>query len=247
MGKKVEAEIIIEKMTVGKAQFTIIGMMPMIYNCMSSKAKHELLYPKGRKTSADKAQNMKHNPIEEYRGSVYRMIGDDGETRLGFPAAAVKSAICNAALEIPGAKKAQIGRLVWVEGDMLPVFGKPKMLMSVVRSADMNKTPDIRTRAIIPEWCMKFTVNFVEPTMNVTTVARLIETAGLVIGLGDFRQEKGKGNYGQCRLSDADEVKAILQNGIKVQDAALESPEFYDVETQELYTWFESEKKTRGR
>jgi hypothetical protein len=247
MGKKIEQEIQLDKLTVGKAEFAILGQTPMIYNAMSAKAKQDLLYPKGRKTSADKAQNMKHNPIEEYRGSVYRHNDKNKPTTLGFPAAAIKSAMCNAALEIPGAKKTQIGRLVWVDSDMISVYGIPKMLMSVVRSADMNKTPDIRTRAILPEWCMIFKVNFVSPTLNITSVSRLIETAGLVIGLSDFRQEKGKGNYGQFRIADESEIKHLLKITAKDQDAALESPDFYDAETVELFTWFEQEKKNRGR
>jgi len=86
------------------------------------------------------------------------------------------------------------------------------------------------------------------PTMNETTVARLLETAGLVIGLGDFRQEKGKGNYGQFSLADESDCKAIIKAGGKAaQDKALESPECYDSETKELLAWYMTERKARGR
>jgi len=249
MKKQEQGEVVIEKMTVGEVSLWIKGQTPMIYNSMSAKVMHDLLMPKGRKTAADKAQNLKHDPIEEFRASVYR-AREKGPTTLVFPCGALKSAMCNAALEIPGAKKAQIGRLVWVQGETVNVYGVPQMLMSVVRSADMNRTPDVRTRAILPEWCCKVTVRFVMPTMNETTVARLLETAGLVIGLGDFRQEKGKGNYGQFALADAADCKAIIEAGGKAeQDAALnaEKPECYDVETRELLAWFVSERKARGR
>jgi len=248
MKKQEQGEIVIEKLTVGEASVWIKGQTPMIYNSMSAKVMHELLLPKGRKTAADKAQNLKHDPCEEYRASVYRARTDEGPTTLVFPCGALKSAMCNAALEIPGAKKAQIGRLVWVEGENVDVYGVPSLLMSVVRSADMNKTPDVRTRAILPEWCCRVTVRFVMPTMNETTVARLLETAGLVIGLGDFRQEKGKGNYGQFSLADEADCKAIIKAGGKAaQDKALESPECYDSETKELLAWYMTERKARGR
>jgi hypothetical protein len=92
------------------------------------------------------------------------------------------------------------------------------------------------------------TVRFVMPTMNETTVARLLETAGLVIGIGDFRQEKGKGNYGQFTLCDKSDVEGIIKaGGRKAQDAALEKPECYDVESREMLAWFEAERTRRGK
>lgn len=245
--KQQDTEVVIDKLGVGVATCWVRGNTPLIYNSMSAKVLHELLAPKGRKTAADKAQNLKHDPLDEYRNSVYRRTGT-GPTRLVFPCGAVKSAMMNAALEIPGAKKAQIGRLVWVQGENIDVWGVPKMLMKVVRSADMNKTPDVRTRAVVAEWACKITVQFVMPTMNETAVARLLETAGLVIGFGDFRQEKGKGNYGQFSLADEKDVTGIVKvGGMKAQDAALETPEFHDAETAELFDWWLGEMKRRGR
>jgi len=246
--KKIEqGEIIIEKMSVGNMSVWIKGESPLIYNAMSNKAWHELLLPKGRKTMADKAQTLKHDPIEEYRNSVYSRIGK-GETRLTFPASAFKAAMCNAALEIPGAKKTQIGRLVWVCGDVVDVYGVPQLYMAIVRSADMNRTPDVRTRAILSTWCCCVTIRFVLPTMTDTAVGRLLETAGLVIGIGDYRQEKGKGNYGQFKVTDkADVEKIIKSGGLNAQDEALKNPVCYDRETNELLAWYQEERKKRGR
>ena len=43
------------------------------------------------------------------------------------------------------------------------------------------------------------------------------------------------------------DFKRILKEGNKkAQVAAIENPEFYDVETEELYQWWESESKRRG-
>lgn len=245
--KKTDGEIVIEKLSVGTATVWIKGLTPLVFNAMSAKARHELLFPAGRKTAADKAQNMKHNPIEEYRGSVYA-FNSDADTRLAFPATAFKSAICTAALEQPGVKKSQVGRLTWVEGDMICVYGAPQIYTAIVRSADMNKTPDVRTRAILPRWCCRISIRFVRPTLNETMLARLIETAGLVIGIGDYRQEKGKGNYGQFEVSSEAECADIVNGGGRVeQDAALENPVPYDRETSSLLAWFEEERVKRGR
>lgn len=241
------SEIVIEKLGVGLARVWIIGESPLIYNAMSEKSRHELLMPKGKKTAAEKSQNMKHEPLEEFRNSVYRRNGD-GATRLTFPACAFKCAMMDAALEVQGAKKSQIGRLVWVVGDTVDVYGVPQVHMAIVRSADMAKTPDVRTRAILERWCCMLTVRFVMPTLNETAICRLLETAGLVCGVGDFRQQKGKGNFGQFRLADKEECADIIKaGGMKQQDAALDKPTCYDSESEALFAWHNEERKRRGR
>ena len=60
----------------------------------------------------------------------------------------------------------------------------------------MNRTPDIRTRAFLPRWCAVISVAFVTPTLSAHSVVSLLANAGAIIGIGDFRQGKGKGSYG---------------------------------------------------
>ena len=180
-----EQEIVIPPLRKGHTKVWIQGTSPLIFNCMSAKATHNLLYPQP-KTKATKRDNLKHEPMSEYRNSVYR-AREDGPTRLVLPSTAIKGAMRSAALEIPGVMKTQIGRLLWVQGYNIPVWGIPQMLMSVVRSADKNRTPDIRTRAIISDWCACAEIEYVMPAINDTVLARLIGMAGAVIGLGDFR------------------------------------------------------------
>jgi len=227
------------------------GDMPLVYNAVSEKVKRELLFPRGRKTKADKEQNMKHDPVQEFRDSVYQNEGTSCATRLMVPSTMFKAAIMNAALEIPGAKKAQIGRIVWVVGDTVDtvnVYGVPRLWTSVVRSADINKTPDIRTRAVLTEWCCRICVRYMVPTLTETAVGRLVQMAGLLMGIGDFRQQKGKGSYGQFSLVNEADCKAIIKRGGRVaQDKALRSPDYYDAETRKLMTWFDKERKRRGR
>jgi hypothetical protein len=246
--KQEQGEIIIERLSVGEAQVWIKGQTPLIYNAMSAKVKGELLMPKGRKSTAEKATTLKHEPMEEYRASVYRRDAA-GATRLVFPAVAFKNAAIGAVRHInAGVSMVQMKQLLWVSGDTVDVYGIPQLHMSVTRSADMNRTPDIRTRAILPEWCCLLRIKFVSPNMTDTAVARLLEAGGLLNGVGDFRQEKGKGNYGQFALCDqADVADTIKAGGMKAQDAALKEPEYYDAETRELYQWYVDERKARGR
>lgn len=246
MKKEKTTEIVITPLRAALTKFWIRGTSPLIMNCMSEKVKRGLLGPKGKKTTAEKATTLKHNPPEEYRDSVYRRAGN-GPTRLVFPTIALKSALCNGAREVEGATKAQIGRLVRVMGETFDVYGVPQLSIMTVRQADINHTPDQRTRAILPEWCAQPTTRTIVPTISDNTLAVLMSAAGMVIGLADFRTEKGKGNYGEFALCEEKDVKAIIKNGgIKAQDAALAKPEMYDTETAELYNWWLGYREKRG-
>jgi hypothetical protein len=247
---KTETEIAVVPISQGQVTFAVVGTMPLIFNRMAEKAKRELLLPRGRKSTAEKATSLKHDPIREYRDSVYRHKNDEAPTRLKVPAPAFKGVMTTAALRLPGAKKTEIGQLTWVMGEHVDLFGVPKLRMDVVRSADMNKTPDIRTRACVSRWACMVTVNFIQPNLTARTIANLMAGGGLVSGVGDFRQEKGKGSYGQFRLADPDdaELQEIMQSGARQQqDEALEHFLCYDEDTQELLDWYQEEIGNRGR
>lgn len=227
----------------------VVGTSPMICNRMSEKVKRELLLPAGRKDSTQKQTTLKHNPLEEFAASPYRLESDEEPTLLAVMASAFKGAMCTAALDVPGAKKAQIGRLVYVEGEMVPVYGVPMLFMSVTRSADMNKTPDVRTRAILPRWAAAIDVSFVSPIIKAETVVNLLSAAGITSGIGDWRPEKGKGDYGQFRLANEEdgELLEIMAEGDRSrQTEAMESPVCYDADSQEMLEWFHVEAKRRG-
>lgn len=248
-------EAAIEIISIKKAEVTVLvrGTSPLICNRMSEKARRELLMPRGRKTAADKASSLKHEPLQEFRASPYMIREDAAPTLLAVTAGTFKGAMGTAALDLPGARKAQIGRLVYVEAgayrDLVPIYGEPQLLMSVTRSADMNHTPDIRSRVIIPEWCAKLTISFVLPTLRETAVINLLAAAGITAGVGDWRPEKGKGSYGQFEIVSGDDkrVAQIMKLwGREAQTKAMASPTAYDLETEELLSWFEAEAPRRG-
>ncbi len=246
MSKVIET-IEVEPLKVGSVQVWIRGRTPLICNRMAGKAMRELLCPRGRKGKAEREQSLKHDPLNEYRNSMSTRTGK-GPTRIVFPSPAIKGAIATAALETKGTSKTQIGRLVWVDGFSCDLYGVPKLHMAVVRSADMNKTPDVRTRAILPEWCICVTIRYVKPQMSEKTLFQLLSNGGIIIGIGDFRQEKGKGNFGQFEVVTEAECKSIIASGgMKAQDEAIKSPECFDADTEELMGWFTSEVERRGK
>lgn len=242
-------EVQIIEINTGTITVAVVGTTPLILNRMAEKAKRELLMPAPKKTAADKAANLKHNPLEEFRASPVRLREDNAATLLAVPATAFKGAMRTAALDLPGAKKSQIGRLTYIPGEHIGIYGVPKVYSTIVRSADMNRTPDVRTRCIVPQWAALLSITFVKPIMREQAIANLLAAAGITVGVGDFRPEKGAGNYGQFEVVGADDPRLIeiMQTGGRAaQIAAMDDPEAYDQETEELLGWFDAEVRRRG-
>jgi len=221
----------------------------LLMNRQSEKIKRELLYPARKKNAAERATTLKHDPLQEYRASVYRDRAEDPPTRLIMPAGAFKKAIASAALDIPGASKAQVGRLVRPVVKDVSVYGIPQLSMMGVRQAGINKTPDIRTRAILPVWACELTLSYPTPLITERVVVSLLTAAGIYIGVGDGRPEKGSslscGCFKVVAHTDPQYLAVLASGGVGPQEQALEEPEFYDSETEELYRWFYEELERR--
>lgn len=227
----------------GTIPFHILGTTPLILHRLSEKAKYELLYPSTKKKGGPRT-TLKHNPIEEYRSAPYCDLNPKAPTLIQHLSAAFKAAIRNASLDIPGTSKREIGRLCWVEGERLPIYGIPRLIMSAVRSSDMNRTPDIRTRAIMAQWATTIHVTFVKPQLNESGITHLVAAAGMTQGIGDWRTEKGAGTFGSFKIVDADDpdfMEVVRTGGRKAQERAMDVPDFHDLESEELFRWFERE------
>ena len=245
------AEETVEVLRVEQGEITayVLGTSPLILNRMPEKAWRELLAPL-KKSAADKAANAKHDPMAEFRASPYRMPRDNDPTLIAQIGSAFKKAIAQAAIDMPGsATKAQMGRLTFVPDQLIAIYGTPQIFCSIVRSADQNKTPDVRTRCIVPKWAAKLRVRFVKPMLKEQPVVNLLAAAGVYCGVGDWRPEKGAGSFGQFELVSADDerfAQIIETGGRAAQIAAMADPDAFDSETQELLDWFGPEMKRRG-
>ena len=234
----------------GRIKLRMIGQTPMYFNSMGAKAWRDLLVGGGKKTAAEK-KNIKHNPEQEFRDSVYKK--STGDTYLCFPAAGVKGAMATAALETEGIKKTSVQRLIFLPESQIQVWGKPYLKMDIVRSADMNKTPDVRTRAYLPNWCAEVDIKFVTPTLSAFSIVSLLQNAGTIVGIGDFRQEKGRGSYGTFSVASSEEMGEqeeiwddITQEAREVQELAMEYPECADDQTRELMQFIQEERLRRA-
>jgi hypothetical protein len=248
VSKPADAEVQILEVSKGIIDVCILGGSPLICNRMSEKARQSLILPNGKMTTAMKAVNLKHDPLNEFRSSPY-INSENGPTRIQLLASMFKGAMKTAALDLPGATKSKIGRLVYVEGDRIDVYGVPQVLSAVTRSSDMNRTPDVRTRAILPRWACRLSIAYVTPMINQASVINLLAAGGITAGIGDWRVEKGSGSYGQYYLVTPDDPTflSVMQEGREAQDAGLANPEAYDDETRDLLTWFNVEITRRGR
>ena len=240
----------------GLIKLRLMGQTPMYMHSMSSKTKRDLLIGAGRKTAAEKKE-IKHNPEQEFVDSLTTQ--PKGKTLLCFPAAGVKGAMATAALETAGVNKTSVNRLIFLPQTNVNIWGKPYLKIDMVRSADMNKTPDMRTRAYLPDWCAEIEIRFVTPTFSNASISALVANAGQLIGLGDFRQEKGRGSFGTFTIAGAsaggefsmdeehqESWDILMQEGREVQEAARDNPEYADQETAELMEFLQEERLRRA-
>lgn len=248
--KQIEtSEVTIQEIKMTAMRFNIVGTSPLVPHAVSAKAKGSLLFPAPKKNAAEKATSMKHEPYEEFVDACYKFTDhDDKPTRLYMPAGAFHGAMANVAIDMVGAKKSQIGRLTTVPGGKIPIYGVPQIWMTIVRSSDMARTPDVRTLPILPEWCCQITVQFVGSLIKEQSIANLLGAAGVIIGIGDGRPEKGKLSMGQFRVCSDDDAELIriMKQTTAAQDTALREPKPFDLETEELLSWFDTERGRRS-
>ena len=227
--------------------FCVLGQTPLIMNKLSNKTKEGFLLPPKKKNQAERQSTAKHDPIAEFRRSPHTV--PTGDTLLAMPSTAFKGALRSVALDMPGATKTQLGRLTYVEGQYVPVYGVPQIFLAAVRDAGINRTPDIRSRAIVPEWAAHVTVKYTVPMLNVNDISNLFAAAGLIVGVGDWRPQKGSGNFGTFSLVGPDDAEflRIVESGKRdAQEAGMTRATPYDDETYDLLEWFADEADRRG-
>jgi hypothetical protein len=246
--KAAESSIDILQIERGTVEVCLLGTTPLVMNRLSEKVQRQLLLPVPKGRGRRSETTLKHDPLAEFQASPHRLEATDAATLLAFPCSGFKKALMTAALDLPGATRAQIGRLVLVHGETAPVFGVPQLFMRPVRGADIARTPDIRTRAILPAWACRLAISFVKPLITPQAVVNLLAASGMIVGVGDGRPEKGALTFGQFAIVAPDDPTflAVLRDGGRAtQTAAMDDPAFYDHLTAELYEWFEDELTRR--
>ena len=246
--EKTQDQMVIERPPMRRIRVCVLGLTPMIFNSVSYKAMCDLLLPPRKKNQTERESTLKHDPRAEYGASVYRFRNDDHATRLYAPVGSFKKSMMAAALRIPGATKTEIGQLLWIDEFNVPIYGVPQLKMDVVRMKDIGRTPDIRTRAILPRWASYLSVNYVSYSLTDQSLMNLLSAAGLLSGIGDGRQEKGTHAFGQFEIvnEDNETFQSIVKHeGRKAQDAGLADPAMFDDQTERLLAYYDQELARR--
>jgi hypothetical protein len=251
--KTEERTIFIQRLERGTITLYLLGKN-LVMNRKSKKTRETLLLPDRSKNKTARQLVLKHNPPAEFRDSVYLCRDDDAPTLVHFPRGAFGKAMAQAALDTPGATKAEIGRLVKILDETVHIYGTPYLYMADVRQAGPARTPDIRTRAMFPAWACKISVQYIRGKIREQDIVNLMANAGDITSIGDGRTEKGAFlNCGEWELVSADDERwlAIVKNGgRKAQEAALANPVAIDADSEELLSWYDAEiirrEKDRG-
>jgi hypothetical protein len=113
----------------------------------------------------------------------------------GIPATAFKAAITAAAMRyIDGLTKSYVSGIIWVLRTVYPLPGEPQWHEELVRLK--LGSSEIRYRGWWPEWAITLRIRFDTKFTNAETVVNLLKRAGMSIGVGDKRTEKGPYDFG---------------------------------------------------
>jgi hypothetical protein len=245
---KGSTEITVHTSEMLSATYHLLGTTPLFPRVIGKQAALDLLMGTKKKTSADKAMKIKHDPYAEFRAASILMQDDSQPTLIALPVGAFKKATMASTKVVGGATQVQLGMLLRMDPFNVPVFGPPMIHMTTVRNADMNRTPDIRTRVIMPEWACTIEVTFASPQLTTSVITNLLVNAGIFVGVGDWRQEKGSGSCGSFKIvaeNDPDFLRITREYGRAFQVQAMKDPVSADAATEEMLEAYNAELNRR--
>ena len=191
------ATISIDRIDSAMLRVPIVGCSPLVVHRFDEKALR-MLEDIHRGVKSPKEIR---DPQGDYERSMYRFA--DG--RYAFPVVAFKAATVRAARFYGKAvSMASLRQLVFFTGEQGPdgqqyaeIVGEPKMRQDVVRVR--NGGTDLRYRAEFPEWRTELTVVYIASVIDKNSVLSLVDAAGVGVGVGEWRPEKG-GNFGTFQI-----------------------------------------------
>lgn len=190
----------------------IAGTTPLIVHNFSEKSKRQMLEAQQGKKSLKETRD----PEAEYLAAFYRIVGEDGEERYGFPVTAFKAATVGAARFWKGLKMTELRQFMFMHGiytsgdpqQLVEIKGEPHMREDVVRLGGMSRSADLRYRPEFPEWTTTLKVTYVKSALSRESVLSLIDAGGMGIGVGEWRPEK-KGEFGTFAVDQSKEIEVL--------------------------------------
>lgn len=175
--------------------FGIVSVSPLVMHQWTDKARRALREKHaGRKTK----EREKRDPQAEADAATYKC--EDGTP--GIPAIAFKSSLISAAHKDLGIEKTLIRKAVFTgladPQQLLPItFERMEVREDLVRVGAGQ--PDLRYRPYFFNWKCSMVLQFEPSMVRIEDLLSLIDRAGLSVGIGEWRPEKG-GEYGRFKI-----------------------------------------------
>lgn len=188
-----------------KLSFGIAGISSLVMHQWDDKAKRVLRERQGGRKTKDRE---KRDPQAEADAATYKC--KDGTP--GIPAIAFKSSLISAAHKDLGIEKTLVRKAVFTgladPQQVLPItFSRVEVREDLVRVGAGQ--PDLRYRPYFFDWKCSLVLQFEPSMIRVEDLATLIERAGLTVGIGEWRPEKG-GEYGRFKI-DEDTAFSVVE------------------------------------
>lgn len=180
----------------------LVGSSPLLMhadtlaNPLSELKKELSVYTSKRKKTDDDHEEIARL---EWLGAIYF------DEKIGpyIPARMIKSVLINAAKKTKEGPKIRSGVVVTTDKNKLEYDGprdtkalwKSKKFTDI-RSVVIQRARLMRCRPVFHEWACEFELVYDESVVDKSDIIRLLDTAGTMIGIGDFRPEKG-GDFGR--------------------------------------------------
>lgn len=185
--------IALPRMNIRRINVTIVGDSPLITHAWSAAALKQIRDKQQKKARA--AREAK-DPQVEYEGAMYRT--SDGAP--GFPASGLKNCLVDAAPNVEGLKKTTLRGALHVDGDIIPIDGKPVRREDAVR-VGMGGT-DLRYRPEFKAWKIRLSIRFNASILTQEQLVHLLDVAGFSVGIGDWRPQRN-GSFGMFHVERA--------------------------------------------
>lgn len=199
-------------LVIGQAEITLRGTTSLVVSRFGEKAKRQMEDKQQKK--ATKIREAR-DPQADYLSSMYIIAGDrnkpeDPETIHGLPASGFKKAMATMSNAIGASTGAGLKRMVKIIGHPIdPDLVHLEFDRVFMRGPDpvrnANGTCDLRYRAEYEGWSTKFLVQYNDGLMTLDQVINLLFQAGVWVGWGELRIEKGF-NHGGWEVAEANEL-----------------------------------------
>ena len=225
--KKEAIDIRLNKLNVKTVSINIRGFDgPLVVHHWGEKAIKEMLG--AQMSTKAKGPKEKKDPRKDFLSSLYFIgTGKEEKPRYGFPASAFKSAMVRATKLLKDTKQLKLDMIaakqilfVCSDGqenkeisidlptgekftnilntDLVEIFGEPTSRMDMVRLS--NGSADIRFRAEFKKWNATLRIQYLPDVLDEETVANLLYRAGMTVGIGEGRPERGDMGWGRFEI-----------------------------------------------